>query len=165
MSVMIRPMTSKEFERFYKWSAEHQVKELMKELHMSQADAIKEALHELARMLPDGLNTACNHLMSIVVEESEEVVGFIWTIHEETAGRKQSFLCDLAIWEPKRRKRYATVALSLAEKNAAEAGCRESVLFVADRNDAAKALYGKQGYVFLRQEGYGSYMIKQLSSV
>lgn len=162
MGIKIRRMTNSEFENFYQWSIENHAKELMEELLISQEEAIKEAIEEVAQMLPDGLNTQHNHLISIVEEDSGEVAGFIWTIHEETEGRKQSFVCDFAIWESKRRKGYATATLRLVEKAEAEAGCQESVLFVADRNDAAKALYQKCGYQLLRQESYGKYLIKQL---
>ncbi|MBR5564651.1 MAG: GNAT family N-acetyltransferase [Roseburia sp.] len=113
-------------------------------------------------MLPNGLNTEHNYLMTIVEEDSEESAGFIWTIHEETEGKKQSFVCDFAIWESKRRRGYATETLRLVEKNAVEAGCEESMLFVADSNDVARALYEKCGYQILRQAGCGKYMIKQL---
>ena len=44
----------------------------------------------------------------------------------------------------------------------AQAGCRESVLFVSNDNAGARALYEKCGYAFLRAHGDGSYMRKQL---
>ena len=162
MSATIRKMTKEEFEDFYAWSVEHHAKELIEELHMSQDEAIKQTIAEVAKMLPDGLNTKHNYLMTIVEEYSKETAGFIWTIHEETEGRKQSFICDFAIWESRRRKGYGAAALRLVENQAAEAGCVESVLFVKDDNTAAKALYRKCGYQVLRQHGYGKYMIKQL---
>ena len=160
MSVRIRRMTDEEFEIFYHWSVEHHAKELMEEAHLSWEEAIQETMKEVSEMLPDGLNTENNDLMTI--EAEGESAGFIWTVLEETDGRKQSFVCDFAIWASKRRKGYGAVALCLAEKNAGEAGCRESVLFVADKNDAARALYEKCGYQVLRQAGYGRYMTKQL---
>lgn len=162
MSVMIRKMTDAEYETFYRWSIENHAKELMEELQMSQEEAIRETKKEVAQMLPDGVGTENHFLMSIVETGCEETAGFIWTIHEETNGRKQSFICDFAIWESKRRKGYAAKALYLTEKTAAEAGCRESVLFVSDENRAARALYQKCGYQVLRQERYGKYMVKQL---
>lgn len=155
-------MKTEEFDTFYQWSVEHHAKELMEECHMSQRKAIKETKKEVAQMLPNGLNTEHNYLMTIEEKDNKEIIGFIWTIHEETAGHKQSFLCDFVILESKRRKGYATAALHLAEKNAAEAGCQENVLFVADRNYAARTLYEKCGYKFLKQEDYGKYMTKQL---
>lgn len=163
MSVKIRKMTNKEFENFCQWSLENHARELMEEFRMSQAEAIMNAKEELDQMLPNGLNTEHNYLMTIVEEDSEERAGFIWTIREETEGKKQSFVCDFAIWESKRRKGYATETLCLVEKNEVEAGCQESVLFVADSNDAARTLYEKCGYQILRQAGCGKYMIKQLS--
>ena len=113
-------------------------------------------------MLPHGLNTVEHYLMTIVEEDTRENLGFIWTLREETERGKQSFLCDFAIWEARRRKGYGTAALALAEKQAGTAGCRESVLFVAEGNTGAMALYQKAGYRILRQEAYGYYMIKQL---
>lgn len=161
MSVTIRKMTNDEFARFYAWSVENQAKELMEELGLSQADATREAKKEVTEMLPNGLHTEHNDLMTVVAEGKN--VGFIWTLYEESNGQKQVFLCDFAIWQPHRRKGYGAAALSLAEKNAAERNCQKSVLFVSDANAAAKALYTKCGYQLLRQKGYGQYLVKQLS--
>ena len=162
MFVKLRRMTNEEFESFYGWSIEHQAKELMEELRISQEEAISETIKEVAEMLPDGIDTPHNYFTTIVDSDSDENIGFVWTLHEVTEGRKQSFICDFAIWESKRRKGYASVALRLAENQAAEAGCVESVLFVKDNNTAAKSLYRKCGYQVLRQHGYGKYMLKRL---
>ena len=162
MVITVRKMTSKEFERFCHWSIDNHVKELLEETSMSKEEALKEAKQEFTTMLPDGLRTEHNYLMTIEEKDNKEVVGFIWTIHEETEGKKQSFVCDFFIYESKRRKGYATAALAAVEKKAVEAGCQESVLFVADSNYGAIELYKKCGYQFLRQMDYGEYMIKQL---
>ena len=164
MPVKIRNMSKEEFDIFYQWSIEHNVAELMEERGLSRDTALKETKEEVSQMLPKGLDTEHHHLLSIVETDCEKVVGFLWTIHEETNGRQQCFICDFAIWESERRKGYATKALLLTEITAAEAGCQECVLFVADRNLAAKALYEKLGYKCLRRQDYGSYMIKQLST-
>ena len=162
MPIKIRKMTEDEFSYVYQWSVEQNTKELMKELHMSEEEAVKETVEEVSRMLPIGLETPDNYLMSIVESDSGKVVGFIWTLHELTAGRKQNFICDLAVWESEHRKGYGEAAIYLTEKKAAEAGCQEVVLFVNDNNHAAKALYRKCGFEVLRQENYGKYMIKRL---
>ena len=162
MAVNIRPMTNAEFDIFCQWSATHQAEELMEQSPISYSEALAAAKEELAQMLPGGLRTENHCIMTITETSTGENVGFIWTLHEQTNGRKQSFLCDFAIWEEQRRKGYGTAALQLVETAAAEAGCQESVLFLADKNIAAKALYEKCGYRFLRQKGNGRYMIKQL---
>ena len=99
--------------------------------------------------------------MAVVADS--KTVGFIWTLYEECDGEKQVFLCDFAIWENFRRKGYGAAALSLAEKNAAKAGCEKIVLFVRDSNIAARALYEKCGYQPLRQKSYGIFMAKPLT--
>ncbi len=161
MAVTIRSMTEQEFETFRQWSVENHTKELMEEYHLPDEAAAQEAVAELTGMLPQGIHTDHNHLMTIL--EDTEAAGFIWTLHEEFQGRKQSFLCDFVIFQAKRRQGYATAALKLVEEAAVEAGCQESVLFVRDDNAAARALYRKCGYQVLRQKDYGKFMVKQIS--
>lgn len=160
MPVTLRTMTPGEYEAFYQWSMEQQAQELTEELGLSREEAYKQASKELAEMLPDGLCTEENQLMTILA--NGETAGFIWTLYEESDGQKQAFVCDFAIWENYRRKGYAKTALSLAEQSAAKAGCEKIVLFVRDSNTAAKALYERCGYQTLRQKGYGQFMAKTL---
>jgi len=162
MSIRIRKMKKEEFDFFFHWSAEQNVRELMAERCLSREAAVKETEEELAKMLPMGLETPDHCLMTVEKEDTQENLGAIWTIFEESEGKKQSFVCDFVIWEPYRRRGFAEEALRLAEEKAVEAGCRESVLFVADCNAAANALYQKSGYQLLRQADYGKYMVKQL---
>ena len=156
-------MTPDEFRHFYQWSTAQQAAELIEEHHISYEAALQAATKEVDEMLPDGLHTKHNYLMTITEAPRGESAGFLWTIHEYTAGKKQSFLCDFAIWESKRRRGYGAAALQLMEKQAIDAGCQESVLFVSDDNAATKALYEKCGYQVLRQSGCGKYMMKPLA--
>ena len=163
MSVTIRAMTPDEFRHFYQWSTAQQAAELMEEHHISYEAALQAATKEVDEMLPEGLHTKHNYLMTITEAPRGESAGFLWTLHEYNAGKKQSFLCDFAIWESKRRRGYGAAALQLMEKQAIDAGCQESVLFVSDDNAAARALYEKCGYQVLRQSGCGKYMMKPLA--
>ena len=163
MSVTIRAMTPDEFRHFYQWSTAQQAAELMEEHHISYEAALQAATKEVDEMLPEGLHTKHNYLMTITEAPRGESAGFLWTLHEYTAGKKQSFLCDFTIWESKRRRGYGAAALYLMEKQAIDAGCQESVLFVSDDNAAARSLYEKYGYRVLRQSGHGKYMMKPLA--
>lgn len=162
MSVKLRKMTNEEFEFFRRFSIEQNVAELVERRNISHKDAAEQTVAEISSMLPDGADSRDNFLMSIIDQKSGENVGFIWTLHEDTEGRKQSFICDFAVWESFRRKGYATLALQLAEKQAFESGCLESVLFVSNDNEVAFRLYEKSGYTVVRQANHGKYMIKQL---
>ena len=162
MSVILRRMTDAEFEAFCAYSVQDQAKEMMQQNHLPQEAALAEAQKELAEMLPDGIHTEHHSLITIEDAQSNVPVGFLWTIHEETDGKSQSFLCDFVIHAEYRRKGYAAAALHAMEQMAKRTGCEESVLFVANTNAAANALYEKCGYRFLRQMDDGKYMIKQL---
>ena len=160
MPVTIREMTDEEYVSFFRWSIQSQAKDLMEEDDCSWEEALVIAETELTGILQGPEH---QRLMTVTETGSGENIGFIWMLHEQTDGRKQCFLCDFAIWEPYRRKGFSAAALALAEKDASEAGCREVVLFVTDRNTAAKALYEKSGYRVLRPKDSGMYMIKPLS--
>ena len=162
MSVILRRMTDAEFQAFCAYSIQDHARELMQQNQLAHETAVAEAQKELAEMLPDGIHTERHFLMTIEDAQSNMPVGFLWTIHEETDGKKQSFLCDFVIHAEHRRKGYATDALQVMEQTAREVGCQESVLFVANGNTAANALYEKCGYQFLRHMDDGKYLIKQL---
>ena len=162
MEIEVRKMDKEEYAVFYKRSFDHHVKELIEEADMTEEEAEKETMEELAGMLPDGLDTEDNYLMTIRRKTDDAQVGFIWTLHEYNDDVKQSFLCDFEIYEQYRRNGYATEALRAMETFAGKAGCRESVLFVADDNAAACALYEKCGYAFLRDMEYGKYLKKTI---
>jgi RimJ/RimL family protein N-acetyltransferase len=162
MSINLRKMTSKEYDAFFGWSRNNHVRELTKDTNMSLEDAIKQAEAEVQEMLPNGIDTENNSLMVIENVSNNRDVGFVWYLYEETDGVQQVFLCDFVIDVIERRKGYATEALSAMEKNAAEFGCKESVLFVAKENEPAQKLYAKSGYVFLRELDYGMYLKKKL---
>ncbi len=162
MNIRLRTMTAREYGDFLTYSKIHHADELMKEINLTADEALQETEKELKEMLPDGLDTKDNHLMVIEEMADQRIVGFIWYLSEWTGGVKQVFLCDFVIYEPERRKGYATAALGEMEKHAKTHGCEESVLFVANDNAAARNLYAKCGYVFLKKDDYGNFLKKQL---
>ena len=162
MKTELRKMNKEEYEAFYRMSFESMVNELVREKHITVTEAQKETASELDAMLPLGMDTRDNFLMTIIDRHNGEQKGYIWTVHEYSDSIKQSFLCDLLIYEEHRRKGYAKQAIALMEDAARAAGCVETVLFVSDDNTAAIALYEKCGYHFLREMDYGKYMKKIL---
>ena len=162
MSVHLRKMTNTEFDVFYEWSVSSQMKDYMEIHGLSFESAWHQAMEEFQNMLPDGLSTLNHNLMTIVLSDTKEVAGFIWTLQEEFVGKRQIFLCDFVIFESYRRKGYATDVLAIMHRYAMEAGCEEIVLFVSDHNIAAQNLYFQCGYLFLRKCDHGQYLVKSL---
>ena len=155
-------MTADEYAAFYHSSFEHHVEELILEEKMSEEEAKAEAKKELLEMLPNGPDTADNCLMAIKRKAGQQMIGYIWTLYEFNDEIKQCFLCDFMIEEAYRRHGYGTQALFLTERIAKEQGCREIVLFAANANRPAEALYRKCGYQVRKPYSYGKYMFKAL---
>ena len=162
MNIRLRAMTAKEYEDFYEYSKIHHADELMEEINLTADEAMAETEKELQEMLPDGLETKDNCLMTIEDAADHRTVGFIWYLSERMDGVKQAFLCDFVIYHQERRKGYATAALREMEKLARRRGCAESVLFVAHDNLPARNLYAGCGYVFLKKGDYGEFLKKRL---
>ena len=117
MAVTLTPMTAKDYEKFYRVSLDSQVSDLMKG-GSSREEAVRDTEAELSEMLPAGKDTRDNQLMMIRKEDDLTEVGYIWTLHELTDGIRQSFLCDLMVYEEFRRRGYAKEALELMTRNA-----------------------------------------------
>ena len=160
MKTILRKMTLEEYDAFYEGSIKNHIRELIKENNISEEDALSQTKQELQEMLPNGLSTASNFLMTIKDSSSEKCVGFIWYLYEVANGVQQCFLCDFVINVSERRKGYATESIILMEKNAVQSGCKESVLFVGNENEAAQKLYTNCGYAFLRDLDDGMYFKK-----
>jgi predicted acetyltransferase len=160
MKTIHRKMTIAEYDIFYEWSIKNHIRELIKENNISEEDALSQTKQELREMLPSGLFTDSNFLMTIKDSSSEKNVGFIWYLFEVVNEVQQCFLCDFMINESERRKGYATESILLMEKNAIQSGCKESVLFVGNENDVAHKLYTNCGYFFLRNLDDGKYLKK-----
>ena len=94
--------------------------------------------------------------------EVAEEVGLAQPFDADGQQAHQGGLGNDAHRQGKRRRGYGEAALCMAQLLEAQAGCKESVLFVSNDNAGARALYEKCGYTFLRDRGYGSYMRKQL---
>lgn len=162
MVVTLVPMTSEEYETFLQMSRDDQVNDLVAG-GMSYEEAVRATDDELKDLLPEGQDTENNFLMMIRTEEDLKAVGYIWTLHELTGDMKQSFLCDLLIYEDSRRRGYAREALCLMEQSAYLAGCEESILYVSKDNKTAASVYDRCGYSAFREEGDGMYMRKRLT--
>lgn len=162
MKMQLRTMTAAEYNDFFEYSRKHHADELMRELRMSPEEAMAETEKELQEMLTDGRNTKDHYFMVIENAADGRNVGSVWFLSEQTDGVRQVFLCDFVIWEQERRKGCATAALQETETYAKSNGWQECVLFVANDNTAARHLYAKCGYRFLKNGDYGMFLMKKL---
>jgi GNAT superfamily N-acetyltransferase len=104
--------------------------------------------HGTARFLPDGLDTAGRHLLT-AENESGEAVGNAWVGPDpgHAAGTANSaWLYDINVFRPFRRLGYGSAILAAAEALVAREGRTALGLNVVGDNEAAIALYRRNGY-------------------
>ena len=144
--VRLVPMSQTEFEAY--------VENLVREYAQSHVDAgnwtAEEAL-EMAResthrLLPQGLATENQYLLSIEDGTLGEKVGVLWFAVEDREGGRRAFVYDVEIDEAYRRRGYATQAFEALEARVRDLGLPRIMLHVFGSNHAARALYAKLGF-------------------
>ena len=144
--VKLKPMTGEDFLRFREYSITDFAEDLIVARMLSVKEALEQAEESFEELLPDGMDTENQFLMTISDGQSGTEVGWIWFSFDETENVKRVWLTDFLIFENERRKGYATDALAEMERVAKENGCVESFLSVWDHNPAGRGLYEKCGY-------------------
>ncbi len=144
--VKLKPMTGEDFRRFRKYSITSFAEDLIVARTLPVKEALKQAEEAFEELLPDGMDTENQFLMTISDGQSGTEVGWIWFSFEEAENVKRVWLADFFVFENERRKGYAADALTEMERTAKENGCVESFLSVWDHNPAGRGLYEKCGY-------------------
>jgi GNAT superfamily N-acetyltransferase len=108
-------------------------------------DALEQARHAFDDLLPDGVETAGQHLFSISDAEAGEV-GVLWVgPRPNVAGAL--FIWDIEVNEEARGRGYGRAALAALDAWAREHGYERVGLHVFGSNDTARRLYSRAGYV------------------
>ncbi|MGW7545184.1 GNAT family N-acetyltransferase [Streptomyces sp. NPDC054770] len=144
--VILRKMTPAE----YGAATEHREAESVHVLSrvMPEEIARERVRSGTARFLPDGLDTAGHHLLT-AENEAGEAVGNAWIGPDPgraSGSASSAWLYDINVFEPFRRLGYGSAVLAAAEKIVAGEGRTALGLNVVGDNEAAIALYRRNGY-------------------
>ena len=146
-SIQLRPLTEEEWGPIQQERIAHYAEEQTRAGRWSEEEASDAAAKEYARLLPDGTKTEKHHIHGIIALESDLMVGFIWYEERQKAGKPCIFICDLQVFEPNRRRGFATATLTaLEELVQREHGARRIELHVFGHNRAARDLYAGVGF-------------------
>jgi ribosomal protein S18 acetylase RimI-like enzyme len=142
--VTLRKMTEAE----YRSATEHREAESVRALSrlMPEELAWERVRGGTARFLPDGLDTAGHHLLT-AVNEAGEAVGNAWVGPDPSqASASAAWLYDINVFPRYRRSGYGSAVLAAAEALIAREGMTALGLNVVGDNEAAIALYRRNGY-------------------
>lgn len=145
--VTLEPLTQQQWQSILQQRIPEYAKEQARAGRWSEEEALQEAAAEFRKLLPEGVDTAMNHVHGIIDRISGETAGYLWYVERKKAGKPNVFLCDLRIFEAYRRRGLATAALlALEEIVQKEHNARRIELHVFGNNLPARALYSSCEY-------------------
>ena len=139
-------MNQDEFETYFDQAAARYARAQVRAGNWNPATAAVQADLVIDDLLPDGLESAGQHLRTVVDPERDEQVGMVWYTTGGQGARPSLFICDLVIDPPFRRQGYGTQVLQALEEIARQRGAAAVTLHVFGHNLAARALYEKLSY-------------------
>jgi ribosomal protein S18 acetylase RimI-like enzyme len=144
-TVRVRPMTSSEFEDYAAWSVDAYAMELERNRRASGELAKTRAEQSFASILPDGLTTAEQALMTAEDAETGEHVGLLW-FGPSTDDSAVAWLWDITVDEEVRGRGYGRALMLRFEEEARARGYARAGLNVFGDNAIARRLYESLGY-------------------
>ena len=154
--LILRPMTAGDFERFVGHSAPQYAAEKVTSGEWTPEEAPERGDREFRQLLPQGPDTPDNHLFHLHDPQEGTDVGVLWYALQTRAGSVTAFVYEVEVYEPHRRRGYATQAFALLEHDAAARGATNIGLHVFGHNTGARALYEGMGFqttnVIMRKE-------------
>lgn len=109
--------------------------------------ALEASRKTYATLLPDGVKSEGQHVLTIRDGATGEKVGMIWFGRREEEGHAFAFIWDFRIDEDKRGSGYGSRALAALEDEVRKAGLDEIYLHAFGHNDGAIRLYQRTGYL------------------
>lgn len=145
--LQLRPMTASEFHAYRARAIDGYARDLIASGQNGAADAPVRAQACFDMLLPDGLRTAGQTLVSLVDDESGSAIGDLWYAVVTEGPNRTLFIYDLEIAPARRRHGWASRALDALDAEARRHGIAEIGLSVFNHNAAARALYRARGFV------------------
>jgi ribosomal protein S18 acetylase RimI-like enzyme len=138
-------MNENDYQRFLDYAIANYAEEKTRAGNYAVEDAMQLSAREYQQLLPDGVDTHDNYLLSIINEHNQKA-GFIWLALQQTGVLRTLTVVNILVYEQFRRRGYATQALRLAEEKARALGIERVTLQVFGHNTLAQSLYEKMGY-------------------
>lgn len=109
-------------------------------------EAEEKSRLEHAQLLPSGLDSAGNHLFTLVDDVSGDTVGMLWFAVRDRSGGPVAYVFKIEVEPAQWRRGHAARAFVALEKEVAALGLHGIALHVFGHNTAARALYAGLGY-------------------
>ncbi len=139
--INLHPMTDAEFKRY----KDHAVNDYTQDGKLGTWPSASIALDQFNKLLPEGLKTQNQHLLSI--KDRNLHFGFLWLTIIQRLDGPEGFILDFLIFPEFRCQGHGLTAIFAAEQYFHNLGINSISLNVFPHNEAAKGLYTKAGYL------------------
>ena len=110
----------------------------------TKAESLEHSQQEMEKLLPQGIQTPGQFVYKLV-NEGAEAVGLLWYGSPDNRPG-EAYIFQFEIYEPFRRRGYASQALSALGVQAKAQGFKRLALHVFGFNTAAREMYRKSGF-------------------
>ncbi|AOK32429.1 MULTISPECIES: GNAT family N-acetyltransferase [Burkholderia] len=142
----MRPMTQTEFREYRLRAARGYAQDLIASGQSTADEAGERALACIDTLLPDGLLTDDQTLLTLSDPSDHLALGYLWYGTASEGPHRSLFIYDLEIDPAYRRQGWATRVLQMLEDDARRLRVTEIGLSVFNHNSAALALYRALGF-------------------
>ncbi len=139
-------MSHAEYEAFKAQTIRQYAEENIKAGYWLSSEALARSIEAHQKLLPKGVSTEGQHLLTARDAHSRIAVGYIWLSVEKNASIPSGFIFALLIHEQFRGRGYGTKMMKATETKAAELGLKRLMLHVFAQNRVAIHLYEEAGY-------------------
>jgi GNAT superfamily N-acetyltransferase len=143
--VELLPMSHDQFQSYLEQVVLRYAKENIKAGYRTDEDAERCSREDHQRLLPQGIDTPLNYLLTIRDKANAEEVGALW-LKVEDRGRPVGFVYDLFLEERHRGKGLGKATMAALDAFAKERGLRALYLHVFSHNAVAIRLYQEAGF-------------------
>jgi ribosomal protein S18 acetylase RimI-like enzyme len=159
VTVDLRRMTDDEFKGWLGRARDEYAEAVRVELGYTAAAAREKSDRDFTDLLPDGVSSPGQTMLTAEDSGSGELVGYLWFGERDFGGQRIGFVWNIEVLEAARGRGYGRAIMSALEEQVADHGIDRIDLNVFGSNDVARALYRSLGY---RETHVG--MSKMLSS-
>jgi GNAT superfamily N-acetyltransferase len=142
--VHLEPMTREEYDAYRVTAEESYAASILDSGAMAEPDARAKSAEDLARLLPDGIDTEGQ--LFLTARDGDLVVGMLWLSLSATPRGLTAFGYDFQIKDDLRRQGYGRAFMLAAEKECRDRGVVSIGLHVFGHNIAARTLYEQMGF-------------------
>lgn len=144
MSVYLENMTQQTFKAFYEESIIEYAKEHVKSGGWEKDRSIERARTDFEVLLPEGLNTSNQYLLSVVFDNKD--IGYLWLHIFDGKKEKKCFVYDIKIKDTYRGQGLGTKTMECIEEYCKNKDVESIGLHVFGHNKRAVSLYNKMGF-------------------